>query len=118
MSRKHANTIAILIVSLMLISSFGTVSFDVGYGQEGEMTFTTGERIGFTSTAVMGFKDPESMQFWSGVQMQFSTNTTVHFTELSPDGILQPCDILIVVWPAGYEPLYCSWWTVIDPVSG
>ncbi len=118
LSNKSAKATAILIVSLILISSFAALPFDVGYSQEDEMTFTTGEKISFTSTEEMTFKHPESMQFWSGVQMKFRTNITMQFVEVVPDGVLYACDWIQIIWPTGYIPPECSWWEVIDPDTG
>jgi len=116
----NSSAIAILLVSLMLISSFTIMSSYITYAQPDNMTFTSGETISFTSDTEMTFKGYTSMQFWSGEAMKFGTNITIQFIELEPDGILVQCDWLRIIWswPPGYIPPECSWWEVIDPSTG
>jgi len=113
-----SSAVAFLLISLMFISSFAILSFNIGFAQEESMTFTSGDKISFTSTEEMTIKDYESMVFWSGVQMKFATNITMEFIEMMPDGWLNPCDWIEIIWPAGYIPPECSWWEVIDPDTG
>jgi len=114
-----SNTIAFLLISLMFISSLTILSPNIAYAQE-SMTFTSGEKIDFTSDIEMTFKGYTSMQFWSGVEMKFGTNITIQFIELEPDGWLVGCDILQIIWswPPNYLIPQCSWWEVIDPATG
>jgi hypothetical protein len=112
-------TIALLSISLLLVSSFAIVALKTTYAQTpSAMTFTTGETMSFTTNEEMTFKSPTAMQFWSGVKMLFGTNVTAHFIELTPNGYIEPCDMLQIIWPAGYMPYPCSWWEIIDPVTG
>jgi len=113
-----SSTVAFLLISLMFISSFAILSFNIGFAQEESMTFTSGDKISFTSTEEMTIKDYESMEFWSGVQMKFASNITMQFRETTPDGWLDACDWIEIIWPAGYIPPECSWWEVFDPDTG
>jgi hypothetical protein len=84
--------------------------FNPTSAQENSMTFTTGETIDFTSNV--------EMQFWSNVSMTFGTNITIQFVEvIDGDGWLEPCDIIMITWPQGYIPLYCTWWEVLGPMG-
>lgn len=112
------NTIAIVLFLLMLISTFAALTPSITQAQPDSMTFTTGERIEFTSTTEMQFKTNNTIQFSSGVKMKFQTNVTMHFIELDGNGLLMQCDWIRVFYPAGYIPPECSWWEVIDPTSG
>jgi hypothetical protein len=102
----------------MLIGAFAELIPSVTYAQPDSMTFTSGETIEFTSTTEMQFKTSNYMQFGSGVKMKFGTNISMQFFELDGNGVLNICDFIQVIWPAGYIPPYCSWWEVIDPASG
>ena len=114
-----SNAAALLLVSLMLISSLAILSPNVAYAQE-SMTFTSGEKINFTSDTEMEFKSYNEMQFWSGVKMKFGSSITIQFIETEPDGILAQCDVLQIIWsmPPEYWPQPSSWWEVIDPKTG
>jgi hypothetical protein len=108
------NAVALLLVSLMLVSSLTSLTSNISNAQpESDMTFTTGSTIGFTSTTTMTFQS-ETMSF------KFGTGIIIEFIEFSPpiDGLLYPCDWIQVMMPPGYVPLLCSWWEVFDPLTG
>jgi hypothetical protein len=104
------NAVALLLISLMLLSSLTFLSSNIAYGQE-NITFTSGVTMDFTSTQTMTFRpDDISMKFGTGIRMQFQ--------EVMPDGLLMGCDLILVSWPPGYTPPECSWWEVFDPLTG
>ena len=111
------NAVALLLVSLMLISSLTSLTSNISNAQPGSnITFTTGSTIGFTSTTTMTFQ-PETMSF------KFGTGIIITFIESPltpppPDGVLSPCDWIQVTQPPGYVPQPCSWWEVFDPLTG
>jgi len=112
--------IAMLLVSLMLVSSLTLFSSNMGFAQEDTMTFTSGEKINFSSTTEMTFKSPTKMTFGTNVTMKFGTGIRIGFIESIPNGILEPCDWIQIIWtwPEGYVPLPCSWWEALDPYTG
>jgi hypothetical protein len=73
------------------------------------MTFTTGDTINFSST--------NETTFWSNITMRFGTGVRIQFIETQPDGYLQPCDVIQIVWPVAYQAEPCSWWEVLDPLG-
>jgi hypothetical protein len=81
-----------------------------GSAAPASMTFTTGTTMNFTSDV--------EMSFWSGVTMRFGTNVTMRFIDINNDGYLEPCDFIHVMWPVGYIPPFCTWWEVLDPITG
>jgi len=105
-----SNAVALLLISLMLLGSLAFLSSNVAYGQE-NITFTSGVKMGFTSTNTMTFQ-PETMSF------KFGTGIRMQFQEVIPDGLLMVCDYILVSWPPGYMPPMCSWWEVFDPLTG
>lgn len=108
------NAVALLLVSLMLISSLTSLTSNISNAQpESNITFTTGSTIGFTSTTTMTFQS-ETMSF------KFGTGIIIEFIEFSPpiDGNLSACDWIQVILPLGYVPQPCSWWEVFDPLTG
>jgi len=105
-----SNAVALLLISLMLLSSLTFLSSNIAYGQ-GNITFTSGVTMGFTSTQTMTFQ-PETMSF------KFGTGIRMQFQEVIPDGMLMGCDLILVSWPPGYMPPMCSWWEVFDPLTG
>ena len=104
-----ADTMALLLISLMLINSLTFISSNVSYAYDNSMTFTSDETINFSSTT--------EMSFWSGETMWFGTGIRMQFIETIPDGVLEPCDYVMVLWPAGYIPPECSWWEVLDDLG-
>jgi len=105
---------AVLLVSLMLLSSVTMLSLNIVHAQS-DMTFTSGEKINFTTDTEMTFKSGISMQFWSGVSMKFSSTIKMQFVEMMDgDGYLEPCDQFRVIWPVGFLPRECEWWEVVD----
>lgn len=105
-----SNAVALLLISLMLLSSLTFLSSNISYAQE-NITFTSGVTMGFTSTQTMTFQ-PETMSF------KFGTGIRMQFQEVVPDGLLMGCDYILVSWPPGYMPPMCSWWEVFDPLTG
>jgi hypothetical protein len=105
-----SNAGALLLISLILLSSLTFLSSNISYAQE-NITFTSGVTIGFTSTQTMTFQ-PETMSFI------FGTGIRMQFQEVIPDGVLMGCDLILVSWPPGYTPPECSWWEVFDPLTG
>jgi len=118
--KKNLSTsaIALLFVSLMLISSLIMLPSNVSYAQpEDDMTFTSGEKINFTTDTEMTFKGYTEMVFESGVEMAFQSGIEMLVFELS-DGWLEPCDLLRVVEPIGFLPEECSWWEAVEMYTG
>jgi len=113
--------IGLLLIGSMLIGSFSFSMISSGEepASSERMTFTSGIKIDFTSSTEMTFKKGTAMQFWSGVKMAFGTNTSIRFIEIDPNGWLEQCDWLQILWPlTGYLPEACSWWEVFDPETG
>jgi len=100
-----SNAVALLLISLILLSSLTFLSSNIAYGQ-GNITFTSGNRIDFHSSI--------GMTFWSGVSMKFGTGIQMQFIDLDGDGMLISCDYIHIMWPEGYLPPVCSWWEVLD----
>jgi hypothetical protein len=97
-----------------MLASIAVFTLPIGsFAQPAEISFTSGEKIGFSSTTEMTIKSPESMQFWSGEQMAFGSTVFIQFQEMMPDGLLQPCDVVMIL--AGPMPVPCEWWEVLDP---
>jgi hypothetical protein len=96
-------------ISLMLAIPLASLSTDVGFAAGTTMTFTTGD--------TMSFGTNEEMSFWSGISMRFGTGIYVTFTEQVPNGVLVPCDYLLVQTPVGFIMPICSWWEVLDPLG-
>jgi hypothetical protein len=103
-----SNAVALLLISLMLLSSLTFLSSNIAYGQE-NITFSSGNRIDFHSHT--------GMTFWSGVSMKFGTGIQIQFIEYDSDGVLEACEYLGVMWPVGYTPPECSWWEVLDSMG-
>jgi hypothetical protein len=83
-----ADAVALLLISLMLLSSLTFLSSNIAHGQ-GDITF------------------------WSGVSMRFGTGIQIQFIDLNGDGMLEPCDYC--QWISGImPPTECSWWEVLD----
>jgi hypothetical protein len=102
-------TISVLFVAMLLISFTSLSLINITYATP-SMTFTTGETIHFGSTT--------QMSFWSNITMKFGTGIKVQFRELvNGNGILEPCDIITVVFPIGFQPGTCQWWEVLDPAG-
>jgi hypothetical protein len=74
------------------------------------MTFTTGQTIQFNSNT--------NMSFWSNVSMRFGTGIRIQFIEVfNGNGLLEPCDVIQIIWPVGYQPAPCDWFEVLDPMG-
>jgi hypothetical protein len=117
-----SNAIAFLLVSLMFISSLTILSSNIGYAEpEDNMTFTSGEKIDFTSDTEMTFKSSESPMTFGNETMIFGTGIRMRFTWAfggsDPDS-LERCDWIEVIWPIGFIPEACTWWEVYDPATG
>ncbi len=78
------------------------------------MTFTSGEKVTFSSNVEMTVKSTTQMTFRSNITMKFGTGIRIQF--MAPSGIIQPCDTYNIV--SGLLPAPCSWWELIDQVSG
>lgn len=107
--KLRRNAAVLLLISLILYAVFTAFPINVSHAQSNNMTFTTGETISFGSTV--------EMTFWSNVSFTFGTGIIMQFIEVAPDGILQPCDVIQVIFPPGYIPAVCSWWEVLDPLG-
>jgi hypothetical protein len=103
------DAVSMLFIAMLLISSSGFLLPNTVYAQGNTMTFTTGNTITFTSNT--------DMAFWSGVSMTFGTGIQMRIFDPMQDGVLQPCDVIQVLWPMGYLPPSCSWWEVLDPLG-
>ena len=101
---------AVLLISLMLLSSFTLTSLNLTHAQGSNLIFSSGETIDFTSTTTMTFQ-PDSMT------IKFGTGIEMEFEDVTPDGVLMPCDYIRVLKPIGYIPPQCSWWEVFDPIT-
>ncbi len=84
---------ALFLTSLILYSAFAVSSIHVSQAQ------------------------PTTMTFRSNVSFTFGTGITMQFIEVVPDGILQPCDVIHVIFPPGFVPALCTWWEVLDPLG-
>jgi hypothetical protein len=91
----------------MFFSLFIAYPFEATTAQGSTMTFTTGETIDFNSNVYM--------DFWSNVSMIFTSGIQVQFMDSDGDGMLEPCDVVIVVFPPQFIMEYCSWWEVLYP---
>jgi len=90
-----------------MLASIAVFTLPIGsFAQPAEISFTSGEKIGFSSTTEMTIKSPESMQFWSGEQMAFGSTVFIQFQEMMPDGLLQPYDVVMIL--AGPMPVPCE----------
>lgn len=101
-------------MSLLLISSFAFYTSKLTHAQENNITFTSGETINFSSDIEMTFRSTASMKFGTTIKINF------YDTPIPGNGIIQPCDILEITFssPPGFIPPVCSWWEVIDPITG
>jgi len=106
--RIRPNAIALLLVSMMLVSSLAFFQINTATAQS-PMAFTTGETISFGSNA--------DMTFWSGQSFRFGTGIKIQFVEQVPNGILQACDYMLVLNPQGFVVPPCSWWELLDPLG-
>ena len=100
-----SSAVALLLVSVMLLSSL-TFTSNLIYAQGDNITFTTGTTMSFTSNTEMTITSDVSMRFGTGIQMQF--------IDFDGDGVLEPCDYIMVNPAIGYLPPSCSWWEVLD----
>jgi hypothetical protein len=100
-----SNAVALLLVSVMLLSSL-TFTSSLIHAQGDNITFTSGTTMSFTSNTEMTITSDVSMRFGTGIQMQF--------IDMDGDGVLEPCDYIMVNPAIGYLPPYCSWWEVLD----
>lgn len=109
MKKASNKAIALTSIALMVFSLISAYPFEKTTALPGEtMNFTTGEIINFQSTV--------DMSFWSGVSMQFTSGVIVQFMEvINGNGMIEPCDLIIIVWPQGFIMNPCSWWEVLDP---
>lgn len=100
-----AKAVSMSLTLLMIVSSLAILPFNKLYAQQPD---------------TMTFKSPTTMQFWSGEKMSFGTNVTAQFVEYPGPGDLKlyPCELIQIIWPPGYIPYQCSWWEVIDPITG
>ena len=102
---------SILLLTLLIISTSAVMlPMNESYAAPAPMTFTTGETIDFTSNT--------GMSFWSGVSMSFGTGIVIQFIEVfNGNGLLEPCDVIQVVFPLGFIMDPCTWWEVLDPLG-
>jgi hypothetical protein len=100
------DAISLLFITLLLMSALALSPIRPVDAQADSMTFTSGKTIDFSSTT--------EMSFWSGVTMRFGTGLRMQFIEVLPDGFLEPCDLVQVIWPIGFIPPECTWWEILD----
>ncbi|MEM2129109.1 MAG: CARDB domain-containing protein, partial [Candidatus Bathyarchaeia archaeon] len=101
-------TAIMLLLSFSLFFSLVAIyPFQVTVAENNTMNFTTGEIITFHSTT--------EMSFWSGTSMTFTSGIIVQFIEVvNSNGVLEPCDVIQIVFPPGFIMEQCSWWEVLD----
>jgi hypothetical protein len=74
------------------------------------MTFTTGDTINFSTNT--------DMTFWSNITMKFSSGIRIQFVEVfNGNGMIEPCDVIQILWPQGFQAEPCSYWEVLDPLG-
>jgi len=105
-----SDTVALLLASLMLISSLAFLQKNISYAAGNNMTFVTGQTITFSSNTEMTFKTGVSMEFESGVSMTFGTGVKIMFFVNVP--ILEYCTIGQMM--SGSLPEPCTWWELLD----
>ncbi len=115
MKKTIGSATALVLTLLTLLGSLPLLQTNISYGQPSDMTFTSGDRIGFTSTVEMAIKSPLTMDFGSNQTMNFTSGTKMQFIDGNGDGLLMQCDWIQIVYPGGYLPDPCSWWEVLDP---
>ena len=104
------DAVSLLFVSLLIMSSVALALPNIASAQATSMTFTTGQTIDFSSNT--------EMSFWSSISMVFGTNINIQFFEAAPgNGVIEPCDTLLIENPQGYILPPCSWWEVVDPMG-
>jgi hypothetical protein len=104
------NIVSTLFISLLLIGPMALSLTNTTSALPSNMTFTTGDTIHFGSTT--------QMSFWSNVTMKFGTGIIVNFVEVSNgNNMLEPCDIVMVIFPHGYQLVSCEWLEVLDPAG-
>ncbi|MEM4703855.1 MAG: hypothetical protein QXJ02_02150 [Candidatus Bathyarchaeia archaeon] len=97
-----------LAVLLLLVNALTVLPINISHASSTSMTFTTGKTISFSSNT--------EMSFWSGVSMKFGTGIHVQFIEIiNGNGVLEPCDVIQVIFPPGFIMEYCSWWEILFP---
>ena len=109
MKKNSSKAVSMLSASLLLIGFLGLITSHSTYALQNTMTFTTGDTINFSST--------NETTFWSNVTMRFGTGVRIQFVETVPNGYLEPCDVIQIIWPVGFQAAPCSWWEVLDPLG-
>jgi hypothetical protein len=109
LKKNSSKAVSMLFASLLLIGFLGLITSHTTYALQNTMTFTTGDTINFSST--------NETTFWSNVTMRFGTGVRIQFVETVPNGYLQPCDVIQIIWPVGFQATPCSWWEVLDPLG-
>jgi len=108
LKKINSKIIALLSIALIFFSLLTIYPFQESSAQSNTMSFTTGEIINFHSTT--------EMSFWSGTSMTFTSGIIVQFIEIfDSDGVLEPCDVIQIIFPPGFIMEPCSWWEVLDP---
>jgi len=105
-----SDTVALLLASLMLISSLAFLQKNISYAAGNNMTFVTGQTITFSSNTEMTFKTDVSMEFESGVSMTFGTGVKIMFFVNVP--MLEYCTSGQMM--SGSLPEPCTWWELLD----
>ncbi len=106
--RLHA--VSMIFATLLLIGSISLMLPSITFASPDSMTFTTGQNIQFSSTTEMSFASNVSMRFGTGIRAQF-------IEMFNGNGVLEPCDVIHVVWPPQLIMEPCSWWEVLDPLG-
>ena len=109
MKKNSSKAVSTLFASLLLMGFLGSITSHFTYALLNTMTFTTGDTINFSSV--------NETTFWSNVTMEFGTGIRIQFVETVPNGYLEPCDWIRIIWPQGFYAEPCSWWEVLDSLG-
>ncbi|MCJ7430885.1 hypothetical protein MUO83_06710 [Candidatus Bathyarchaeota archaeon] len=111
MKRKNSyNVVSLILILTIAASTLMYSPIETSQAQGNTMTFTTGETININSNVYIDFWSNVSMTFTSGIQIQF-------IEVFDGDGLIEPCDVIQVVFPPGFVMEPCSWWEVLDPLG-
>ena len=108
MNKKNSCNAVSLILMLIIAADVLVLSpTKTSQASGSTMAFTTGETININSN--------DYIDFWSNVSMTFTSGIQVQFIEVANgNGVLEPCDVIQVVFPQGFVMEPCSWWEVLN----
>jgi hypothetical protein len=111
LKRKNGyNAVSLILILTIAVNMLALFPVEPSQAQGPTMTFTTGETININSN--------DYIDFWSNVSMTFTSGIQVQFIELvNGNGVLESCDVILVVFPPGFVMEPCSWWEVLDPLG-